>query len=92
MNTTEREKTLKELVLGKCWQYIHDNFHKFNESNKIKVSLALLQKSMPTEIAGQMLVTQMSTIKIDDQPLEFFLGSDRITPDARGAAETFSVD
>lgn len=52
MNTTLAEKTLKELVLGKCWEYINDNFHKFNEANKIKVALALLQKSMPTVVEG----------------------------------------
>ena len=52
MNTTLREKTLKELVLGKCWNYINDNFHKFTEPNKIKIALALLQKSMPTIVEG----------------------------------------
>jgi len=74
MNTTKYEKTLKELMLGKCWEYLHDNFHKFSESNKIKVSLALLQKDMPNKMEGGFNVTQMPTVKIDDKPMEVNLG------------------
>ena len=73
-NTTKKEKNLKELVLGKCWEYIHDNFHKFNQANKIKVSLALLQKSMPTELSGQLHVNQMTTIQKGSAELSFNIG------------------
>ena len=74
MNTTKYEKTLKELMLGKCWEYLNDNFHKFTEANKIKVSLALLQKDMPNKMEGGFNVTQMPTVKIDDKPMEVNLG------------------
>ena len=52
MNITKREKTIKELLLGKCWSYLHDNFHKFNEDNQIKIALTLAQKDLPTEVTG----------------------------------------
>ncbi|GEM_PF-6134113 len=52
MNTTQREKTVKELLLGKTWDYLNDNFHKFKQPIKIKIALALVQKDMPQEISG----------------------------------------
>lgn len=48
MNTTKREKKAKEDLLGKCWGYFNDNFHKFSNNNKIKIGLALCVKDMPT--------------------------------------------
>ena len=50
MNTTLAEKKAKELLLDKTWEYLNDNFHKFNEQNKIKIALALCTKAMPTEM------------------------------------------
>ncbi len=69
MNTSNHEKTLKELVLGKCWEYINENFYKFNETNKIKVALALLQKSMPTVVEGEGLKgpTQIVVIRSKEE-------------------------
>lgn len=52
MNTTTSEKTVKELFVGKCWDYLHDNFHKFSETNKIKIALELCKKDIPQEING----------------------------------------
>jgi hypothetical protein len=52
MNTTKEEKTYKELLKNKTWKYLNDNFHKFSQSNKIKVALAICTKDMPTEITG----------------------------------------
>lgn len=52
MNTTKHEKTIKELFLNECWEYLRDNFHKFNETNKIKIALTLAQKDLPQEISG----------------------------------------
>ncbi len=43
---------LKSQVIENCWQYVYENFHKFNEANKIKVSLAIISKDMPTTIIG----------------------------------------
>jgi hypothetical protein len=36
--------------------YLLDNFHKFKDSNKIKIALALIQKSMPNKIEGNLTV------------------------------------
>ena len=52
MNTSAREKSVKELLLGKTWDYLNDNFHKFKQPIKIKISLALCQKDMPQELTG----------------------------------------
>lgn len=76
MNTTRREKNLKELVLGRCWRYIYLNFPKFNEDNKIKISLALLQKSMPQEIIGSnQSIVVMNQIKKDNKELGYNIGT-----------------
>lgn len=75
-NTTEREKTIKELLLGTTWSYLHDNFHKFSEANKIKIALTLCAKDMPTEIKGGFQVTQMPTILKGKDPLNYDIGQD----------------
>lgn len=72
----ERDRTLKEIFIGNCWKYLHDNFHKFSEPNKIKISLALAQKDMPTEIKGGFQVTQMPTILKGKDPLNYDIGQD----------------
>jgi len=69
------EKTIKELFIGKCWSYLCDNFHKFSETNKIKISLELCKKNIPTELQGALAVTQMPVVKIDDKPQELNIGS-----------------
>jgi hypothetical protein len=50
MNTTTQEKTIKELFIGKCWEYLNDNFYKFTDTNKIKVALELCKKDLPTQL------------------------------------------
>lgn len=78
MNTTHREKTIKELFLNVCWEYLHDNFHKFNESNKIKIALALAAKDMPEKVEGMDMrqVVVMGEVKKDDgTPIRFNIGN-----------------
>ena len=53
MNTTNQEKSVKELLVGKTWGYLNDNFHKFSEANKIKIALALCVKDLPTQLDGE---------------------------------------
>ena len=77
MNTTKREKTIKELFMGECWEYLRNNFHKFNETNKIKVALTLVQKDIPQKIEGDMKVTEMPSIQKD------FSGEAMTTPTNR---------
>lgn len=59
-------------------RYIIDNFHKLTESNKIKVSLAIVSKLIPQEniLDGNITNTvKMDKVKIDDKEQELNLGS-----------------
>ena len=77
MNTTIAEKTVKEIVVGKCWIYLNDNFHKFTEANKLKVALALSQKDMRDLQTVIQNIMNMPTIKKDGKPMEFQIGDNR---------------
>ena len=68
------EKGIKELFVGKCWEYLRDNFHKFTPTNQIKVALELAKKNMPTEIQGTIKVTMMPTVKINGKDLKVEIG------------------
>jgi len=48
INHGKQGKATKELVVGKCWEFFNDNFHKFSQANKIKIGLALCTRDMPT--------------------------------------------
>ena len=76
MNTTKQEKTVKELFVGTCWQYLSDNFHKFTETNKIRIALELGKKDMPNKLEGELntTVTIMPQVEIDGKPLEVKVG------------------
>lgn len=78
MNTTKHEKTIKALFVGKCWEYLNDNFHKFTNDNKIKIALALASKDLPTELSGKFIseVTTMGAIVRDNKPLAFSVGGE----------------
>lgn len=43
---------VKNQVIANCWQYLYENFHKFHDTNKIKITLAIIQKDMPTKLEG----------------------------------------
>lgn len=73
---TKREKNIKELFIGKCWTFLHDNFHKFSLPNQIKVALELAKKDIPQEVTGQITYTSMSIIKVEQKPLVLDLGED----------------
>ena len=74
MNTGPQEKTIKELFLGKCWEYLNNNFHKFSKTNQIKIALELCKKDLPTQLQGNLNVTIMPEVKINGQPLEIKIG------------------
>ena len=78
MNTTTEEKQAKKELLNKCWTYLRDNFHKFNDTNKIRVALELVKKDMPTQLEGEIghRITQMPAVTIDGKPLEYDIGVD----------------
>jgi len=43
------EKEQKELV-NKATAYLNKNFHKFSQTNKIKVALEIFKRTMPAQI------------------------------------------
>jgi len=63
-------------VIKNAWEWVHDNFHKLSEPNKIKVSLAIISKDMPNKVEGEVnaKVTMMPTVRIDGKPLEVKVG------------------
>lgn len=89
MNTTKQEKAIKELFIGECWSYLRDNFHKFNETNKIKIALTLAQKDIPQKVEGDVKVTEMPAIRkeypgeaqSENRIAEFLIGTP-YTPEA----------
>jgi hypothetical protein len=75
------QRNKKELLIGKSWTYLYNNFHKFSQDNKIKIALELSKKDMPTKLEGdKALVPQMPPAinfisvrienKIDDKSVE----------------------
>ena len=77
---SEQERTIKELFLHTCWEYLRDNFHKFNETNKIKIALTLAQKDLPQEIKGNYNVTQMPKAEVSGNPINIEVGSNADSP------------
>ncbi len=47
------EQTIKQLFIGQCWSYLHNNFHKFNQANQIKIALELCKKDIPQVMEGE---------------------------------------
>lgn len=44
------EKGKRNLLIGKSWEYLCDNFHKFSEDNRIRIALEIVKKNIPQEI------------------------------------------
>ena len=75
MNTDRSEKTIKQLFVGKCWEYLNDNFHKFTPTNQIKIALELCKKDLPTQLQGELKVVKMPEVKLGNgEPLEVDIG------------------
>ncbi len=87
---SKSEKTIKELFVGNCWSYLHDNFHKFNETNKIKIALELCKKSLPTVMEGGLSFSQMPTVKLGGKEQELNIGNGAST-DAGNTEQADSV-
>ena len=70
----EASTNVRNQVIENCWQYLLENFHKLNETNKIKVSLAITTRSIPTQINSNITVTEMPNIAIGNRIQEFIVG------------------
>jgi len=66
MNTSGEDKQCKLRVIEKCWGYLYENFHKFNNVNKIRVALALCTKDIPQELKGEGIDRQIIIIRNDN--------------------------
>ena len=88
-NIPSTESSVRAQVLGMVWQWTYENFHKFTDANKIKVSISLMGKNIPQQIDQNITVTQMPDITIDGRPLELRLGQpqNRITGDVSYSGE-----
>lgn len=49
---TLEEKKKRNSLIGKSWEYLCDNFHKFSQDNRIRIALEITKKNMPTVIEG----------------------------------------
>ena len=49
MDITGEEKQYREKLLGKCYEYLYDNFHKFSDTNKIRIALELVKRRLPQD-------------------------------------------
>lgn len=84
-NSLKQTKSVESLdvrtrVIRKMWEYIDMNFHKFSDNNKVKVSLALAQKDMPTQLDGKVSETIINIIKaqtIEEKPKETIVENGR---------------
>ena len=64
---TSQEVYAKIEVLKTCWEYLRDNFHKFNDTNKIKIAIALATKDLPTKLEGDVKgPTQIVVVRSKD--------------------------
>ena len=74
---TLAEKSKRNFLIDKTWEYLADNFHKFSEDNKIRIALEIAKKNMPTVIEGELhqKITQMGYIEKDGKPVEHKVGS-----------------
>lgn len=67
---TLAEKSKRNLLIGKSWEYLSDNFHKFTEDNRIKIALELIKKSMPTLLEGKGFENKQIVIFRNEQSLK----------------------
>lgn len=70
-NLTGQEKEAAKDLVDMCRVYLRDNFHKFKEANKIKISLALITKAMPTQIEGEITFTKMPDVSVENRLLQY---------------------
>ena len=48
---TKQETASFQKLYEKSYTFLHDNFHKFNQKNKIQVAIAICKISVPQKIA-----------------------------------------
>ena len=73
---TREEKQARDILIDKSYSYLNDNFHKFTETNKIRVALEIIKKAMPTQLehSGAITFNEMKTIIVHEKPMELNFG------------------
>lgn len=56
MNATAENIMAKDELVEKCAIYLNKNFHKFSQGNKIKISLEIFKRTMPTKVEGNLTI------------------------------------
>ena len=87
---TREEKQARDILIDKSYTYLTDNFHKFTETNKIKVALEIIKKAMPTQLehSGELKYTQMTHITVEHNPMELDFGDNyRTSRDIKSTGE-----
>lgn len=62
--------SVRNKVIDNCWNWLHDNFHKLNETNKIKVILTICGKNVPQEIKNEGGQRVVQIVYAGNQPKE----------------------
>ena len=88
---TKFQLAKREEVLDMCWSYLRNNFHKFRQSEKIRILTALCTKSIPQKVEGDFTHTViMDEIKVDNAPLRFNIGNPNSSKDSGHSSEAFA--
>ena len=75
MNTALKEDIVaKPELIRKCWEHLNNNFHKFSETNQIKIALEICKKDQPNKVEGALNITMMPVVKVGDKSLELNIG------------------
>jgi hypothetical protein len=96
MSEVDHVKTIlgvREKVIEKCWDYLYRHFENLNDTNKLKVALAISTKNIPQKVEGMnpTQVVIMGEIKRPDgSPLRYNLGSRDSSEVTESAAEALS--
>ena len=61
-----------------CHDYLIDNFHKFTDTNKIKVSLAITQKLVPQKVESDFTFNKTPDVYMDGSKMEFKIGTESV--------------
>ena len=88
---TKIELVRREEVLNMCWAYLRDNFHKFRQSEKIRLLTALCTKTIPQQIQGisQQIIIKNEIIK-NGQPYRYNIGTPEPQEDTRSPREAIA--
>lgn len=94
---TKREALTFEDLFRKSYTYLNDNFHKFEQRNKIQVALAVCKMAVPQKLehSGGMTL-EMPTIQVVTgevpKTMEYNIGSTYPSQDLGHSSEAPSPD